>query len=461
LWVLGGDDKINSEAESDTAEWKSEDDRKTSDTKLRMGAAGLNHRYILGNQTYLNSSIAVSGNYTQFEDRYLGYDLSYNPTEYADYLGYKYTYTSVLNHKFGSRHTNRTGIIINSLHYNTELKYAPDIGSSLITAVDEAGSSELYNLFSQSKISLSDRFLLNVGVHGQYFSLNNEFIIEPRIGLTYNLSKTQSLSLAYGKHSRLEKQSIYFANVMSVADVTQPNKDLKITKAHHFVLAYDLSINPDLRLKIEPYVQLLYDVPVIPDSSYSTINMESDWFFTDKFSNEGTGTNIGIDLTLERFLKNGFYYLFTASLFESKYVGGDKIERNTRYNSNYVVNFLFGKEWTLGASRNKILGVNARLKAMGGQRMAPLDWDLSNELGEVKYNDTRPFEDQKPAIYQMDMTVSYRINKKNHTSIWSLQVLNVLGREEFYGYTYSYETNKVVEESLVIIVPNLSYKIEF
>ncbi len=461
LWALGADDKSIYEAESDSSKWISHDDQETGNLKLRMGAVGLNHRYIIGNKTYLNSSLAVSGNYMRFEESYLDDDLSLYPTEYTDYLNYKYTCTTVLNHKFGSRHTNRTGFIINSLHYNTQLKYAPDIGDDLLTAANQKGSSELFNLFTQSNISLAKRLMLNVGVHGQYFMMNNEVIIEPRIGLTYNLTNTQALSLAYGKHSRLETQSIYFANVMEDNTITQPNKDLRITKAHHFVLAYDISFNPNLRLKVEPYLQLLYDVPVIPDSSYSIINQETEWYFTNKFTNEGTGTNFGIDLTLERFLKNGYYYLLTASLFESKYTGGDNIERNTRYSNNYVVNFLFGKEWTLGASKNKILGVNARLKAMGGQRMDPLNRELSNELGEVKYDHTRPFEDQKPDIYQLDLTISYRINKKNHASIWSLQVLNVLGRKEFYGYNYSYETNEVMEESYMIIVPNLSYKIEF
>jgi hypothetical protein len=461
LWALGADDKMKFEAEEDTTKWKTSSDQETRDTKMRMGAIGLNHRYIFGNKTYLNSSIAVSGNYMLFEQGLVDFDLNQYQTDYIDYLNYKYTFTSVLNHKFGPGHTNRTGIIINSLHYNSELKYAPDAGSSLITAVNDAGSSELYNIFSQSKINLTTGLLLNIGIHSQYFSLNNEFIIEPRIGLTYNLSKAQSLSLGYGKHSRLETQSIYFAKVMSGTGLTQPNEQLKITKAHHFVMAYDFSLNPDLRLKIEPYIQLLYDVPVITDSSYSAINMESDWFFKDEFNNEGTGKNIGIDLTLERFLKDGFYYLLTASLFESKYAGGDKIERHTRYNSNYVVNFLFGKEWALGASKNKILGVNAKLNLLGGQRMTPIDRDLSNSQREVIFDNSRPFEDQKPDIYQLDMTLNYRINKKNHASIWSVQIMNLLGRKEYYGYEYSYEKNEVVEFAPVVIVPNFSYKIEF
>jgi hypothetical protein len=50
---------------------------------------------------------------------------------------------------------------------------------------------------------------------------------------------------------------------------------------------------------------------------------------------------------LERFLDKGFYYLVTASVYDSRYKGGDDIERNTIFNGNYVANVLGGKEWVL------------------------------------------------------------------------------------------------------------------
>lgn len=212
---------------------------------------------------------------------------------------------------------------------------------------------------------------------------------------------------------------------------------------------------------MEPYFQYLYDIPVSPDSSYSTINTEADWFFREKLVNRGSGTNFGIDLTLERFLKDGFYYLVTASLFESKYVGGDGIERNTRYNSNYVVNLLLGKEWTLGGSENKFLGINARLNMLGGQRVTPLDRATNLAQGYIVYDYSRTFEDQKPNIIHLNGSITYRINKKNHASIWSVQVLNILGAEENYGYAYNYRTDQLEDYKAVVIVPSLSYEIEF
>ena len=205
----------------------------------------------------------------------------------------------------------------------------------------------------------------------------------------------------------------------------------------------------------------MYDVPVTPDSSYSAINMQADWFFTEKLSNEGTGKNYGIDITLERFLNDGYYYLLTGSLFESKYTAGDGIERTSLYSTNFIVNLLFGKEWVLGASDNKILGVNGRLNILGGQRMTPVDEEMTREYRDIKYDYARPFEDQKPTVYHLNMSVTYRINKKNHSSIWALQVLNLLGDKENYGYRYNYRADKIEKDALVVIVPSISYKIEF
>ncbi|RLD24791.1 MAG: hypothetical protein DRI70_07890, partial [Bacteroidetes bacterium] len=164
---------------------------------------------------------------------------------------------------------------------------------------------------------------------------------------------------------------------------------------------------------------------------------------------------------LERFLFDGFYYLVTASLFNSTYKGGDKIERNTRFNSNYVFNVLFGKEWVLGATKNRILGINGRLNVLGGQRMTPVDEELSYRYGEIVYDHSRTFEDQFPMVYHLNASINYRINKRKHSSIWSIQVINVLGSKEHYGYRYNYRTDAIEQDVVTVVVPSISYKIEF
>jgi len=461
LWALGADNKIKFEAETDTAEWSYLEDREFGGATQRMGAVGLNHRSALGPKTYLNTSYALTADFTKYDEAVMDSQLDTYPTEHIDLYNHKHSITSTLNHKFSSRHTNRTGFAVNSLHSNTLLQYAPVPGDELTTTADVNSSTMLYRVFTQSKFALSNKFRINAGVHTQYFALNEELILEPRVGFTYQATNRHAFSLAYGKHSRLEPLSIYFAQVETENGYNNPNKNLRLSKAHHFVMAYDFSLNQHLRLKIEPYAQLLYDIPVINDSTYSSINMEADWFFTEKLNNSGTGTNLGLDITLERFLYDGFYYLVTASLFNSSYMGGDGVKRNTRFNSHYVINVLFGKEWVLGASKNRILGINGRLNVLGGQRTTPVNEELSYRYGEIIYDYSRAFEAQKPMVYHLNASINYRINKRKHSSIWSLQVMNVLGSEEYYGYRYNYRTDAIEEDAVTVVVPSISYKIEF
>ncbi len=397
----------------------------------------------------------------KYNSKIFGDDLIRYNYENVNTRNYKYTLTSVLNYKLNPKIAFRTGFIIDNINYNTLVEYTPIPSQETITPIDEKGVSNMMQYFIQSKINLSNQFVVNIGMHGHYFALNNEAVLEPRIGLTYNLSKSQSVGFAYGKHSRLEPLTIYFARVNDGNSINQPNKNLKISKSHHLIFAYDLSINPDLRLKIEPYIQFLYHIPVIPDSSFSVLNLEADWNFSNELINTGTGKNIGIDITLERFLKNGFYYLITGSLFDSKYKGDDGIERSIRFNKNYVINILFGKEWILGSQKNKILGINARLNYYGGKRTTPVNTAQSIISEDVVYDYSRLFEDKESDNFLVNTTFNYRINKTKHSSIWSLQIINLFLAKENYGLYYNYKTKKVEAWEFAVLVPSISYKIEF
>lgn len=461
IWGLASDDSDDYKAEQDSSLWEMEEDRMDGSLKQRIGAFGLNHRYIFRKNAWINTSLAATGNYMKYEAEMLGYDLIRYENEFVDARNYKYTFTSVYNRKFSAKHVNRTGFVVDNMHYDILLKHAPVYDQGLITVTDERDDSWFFQVFSQSKFSLTKHTILNAGLHANYFVLNKEMVIEPRVGLSFNIGNMQSVSLAYGKHSRLEPLTLYFANVSDGENYNQPNKDMKVSKAHHLVFAYDISFNPNLRLKIEPYLQFLYDVPVIADSSFSVLNMDADWYFDQELINTGTGRNMGIDITLERFLQNGYYYLVTASLFDSKYKGGDGIERDTRFNTNYVFNILYGKEWIVGRKKNKILGVSARVNIFGGKRTTPIDEFSSDLAQDVVYDYSQLFKDKEPGKVHVSATINYRINKKRHSSILSLQLVNLFLAKENYGLYYNYKTQQVERFEFAVPVPNLSYKIEF
>jgi outer membrane receptor protein involved in Fe transport len=211
---------------------------------------------------------------------------------------------------------------------------------------------------------------------------------------------------------------------------------------------------------MEAYSQWLSDVPVIRDSSFSIHNLEQNgWFMNEPLVNDGSGRNIGVDFTYEKFLTDGYYYLLTLSLFKSRYTGGDKIERPSRYDKRYVINVLGGKEWMIG--NGKILSVNGRVNFSGGDRVSPLDETASLAAKDVLYDEFSTFQSRKPDLKYVDLSVSYRINKSSYAMVWSLQMINVLARKEFEGYRYNFKTQQLDKHEELTLIPNLGFKIEW
>jgi hypothetical protein len=227
------------------------------------------------------------------------------------------------------------------------------------------------------------------------------------------------------------------------------------------VLSYGVGIAKNVHLKVEPYYQHLFSVPVVAGSSYSFINMQQDWFFAERLTNSGLGRNYGIDLTLERYLANGYYAMFTGTVFASQYRGGDGVWRDTRYNRNFVVNLLGGKEWHAGHGGANILGLNARISYQGGDRYSPVDNFASISAHETVFDESRAFSQQFSPAFVGHFTASYKINRKHTAHTISLKMINATMYKEFEGFQYNLMTGKVDEKREALVIPNVSYKIDF
>jgi hypothetical protein len=306
---------------------------------------------------------------------------------------------------------------------------------------------------------LNSRLTANIGVHGMYFRLNEKVIIEPRASIRWQAFPKHAFSIAYGKHSRRENTDYYFVKDPTTGDELT-NKHLDFAKAHHLVLAYDWSASERLHLKIEPYFQYLYDIPVEKDSPLSLINYR-DWWLMIPLVNDGKGKNYGIDFTLERYLHEGYYYLLTASLFESRYKGGDGVWRNTRLNRNYIVNALGGKEWKMGRQKQNMLSISLRFTLQGGEHYIPVDETTSIAKNTLVQDNSRAYETQLSPEFISHFTIAYKINRDKLAHEIALKMVNVTGNEEFGGYYYNYRTNQPEMYMGAVVIPNISYKIEF
>ena len=458
LWGLGLLDNNHADALPE-AEWTTYTDRESVKTDLQKYAGGLNHKIFLGKGTYLKSSLAATYSQTKQDVTMLDHNKFDRQTVDIANGDWNIVLNSYINKKFNKRHTNRTGITVTGLLYDFDFNLSKQlipIITPIENIVDGSGISVMASAFSNSIFNITDKLIANIGATAQYFTLNNNWAIEPRVGLKYKINSSHTLSTAYGLHSRREKLDYYYVKVKGKS----VNKDLGFAKANHFILSYDWRLSKNIHLRVEPYYQTLFDVPVEAGTPFSIINHDS--YYLDKvLVNNGKGKNYGVDLTLERYLDKGSYWMLTGSIFDSKYTGGDGIWRDTKYNRGYIINALAGKEWMVGKNDQNVFSANIRLSYQGSDRFTPIDMTASEEAHDIVFDETHPFSNQFPAALTSDITLSYKINKQKVAHEFAFKVLNIGGYTGQYGYMYNDKLKAVEKISIVAIVPNISYKIQF
>lgn len=466
LWGIGLLDHSGQELKKNPKDWEYQGDKEKENVDQYMGTIGLGHELTISDKSVLKTTLAATTNGINMKtDSLNGQDgnRSLVPQSRIKNAYTNFILSSNVKTKFSRYHTNQTGFALTGMQYRVYMQNQPELNTPLRVVTDADGFSSLLSAYTESTFNLSDNWTINGGVNAQLFTLNNHYTVEPRLAVRYQPDRNESISLAYGLHSRLERLNDYFIKGKDegASNDNLMNKNLDFTKAHHIVLGYDRGLGNQLHFKAEAYYQSLFSVPVIKDSSFSLINLQDDWFFDGALQNTGKGRNYGIDLTLEKYMTKGFYWMLTGSVFRSEYMGGDHIWRDTRYNKNYVFNLLAGKEWQLGKFNEKSFGINVRLSYQGGDHYSPLDIDASLLAREAVFNEREAFSKQYDPALTTHLTINYKINRKRTTHEIALKIINANGYREHFGFEYNYLKNQMDDYRQALFIPNLSYKITF
>jgi hypothetical protein len=445
---------------------------------------GLNHTLTINNNSFIKTSLYYSG--TGFNDDVYKsdiirmYDLQgifvrdtvvnkqsiFNSRiDNSAYRG-----AIIYNNKINSKNKIQIGTKYTLLQFNYNQNMLNDQGSALENVTDFNENISTINNFISWKFSINDKITFVSGLHNMNVLYNSKSTIEPRIALNWKLGSKSSIHAGYGKHSTMESVHNYFTRITQEdGSVMEPNKDLDLLKADHFVIGYEKRFTENLMAKVEVYYQNLYNLPVENNdtSYYATINEGYDYRYVE-LVNKGTGKNYGVEFTLERFFDNKFYFLVNGSVFNSTYKTLEGIERNTMYNGNYLFNVLFGKEFkNFGAKKNKTLAINAKAFFGGGRRYIPL---LRDEQGNVavdpaknRYWDYQKAYDNKlDNIFYMNLSVSYKINKAKSTHEIFVDLMNLAnGNARLSEYYDESKPDKIGYLKQMIFIPNIMYRVYF
>jgi outer membrane receptor protein involved in Fe transport len=326
------------------------------------------------------------------------------------------------------------------------------------------------NNFISWKHNLNEKIIIVAGLHNMNILSNNISTFEPRLSINWNINKTNSVHAGYGMHSTTESVHNYFTKIpQDDGSYIEPNKNLGLLKAHHYVLGYEKRFTENLIGKIEVYYQYLYNLPVENNdtSYYATINEGIDYKYVE-LVNKGSGKNYGVEISIERFFDKNFYFLLNGSLFDSKYKSLEGVWRNTRYNNNYIVNILGGKEFKkLGKKQNQTLALNTKIFFEGGQRYIPLIRDAQGNVAVEPENDryfdySKTYNNKLDNIFLLNLSASYKFNRPRATHEIFLDLMNLTNSQarmaEYYDVS---KPGKVGYTTQFGFFPNLMYRIYF
>ena len=170
-----------------------------------VGVAGLNHTYHFTTKTFIRTSLSLSGNgsgYDWYDADSLGvfqFDGkgNWDKTKLAAGL----TFSSKLNSK------NRIiiGAKTNRSFYKLDETYFDQDDNKWHTDYDFDDKASLY----QSYVSWKHRFNKDItivsGVHAMYYDLNDQYVLEPRLGMKWKITPNQSINFGYGAHRKCER----------------------------------------------------------------------------------------------------------------------------------------------------------------------------------------------------------------------------------------------------------------
>jgi hypothetical protein len=428
-----------------------------------IGVIALSSRHLIRGHTVVNSALSFSGT---------AISRSSETTSQInnDSLALKENYTKSfvraqlsVRRKISSRYYLEGGVIASRLNYDFYLRNVDPNNQAYQVIVNFREKDHTY--VTQSFLYARQYFSQSVfgfyGMHYLHFGLTDDYALEPRAGLRWQVSTSDALSVAYGKHSRVENLQYYLGrDHRPGGNEIQINRNLGFTRADHFNVSYERIISPPWRFIGEIYFQQLYNAPVHADpaSMYTTIN-EDTGFITDSLINKGKGRNYGMELSIERAFDNNWYGIVNASLYESTFDIGEARQRNTVYNGNVSIHLAGGKEFEMtGQSR---LGVNIKMTGAGGKRYVPIDLDQSIAAGRAIYQWEHAFEHRLPDYYRADLQVVYQVNRNRHAFEYRLDVQNITGHRNAAYYFYDHQSQLVRLRKQHGIIPLLTFRITF
>lgn len=459
LFAMGGVSKIHFGPDDDTTGLYGSDNKDRDRLyRSKTGVVGLTHSYNWSANTFGRAFVALSLAQNTANEWIVKEEEPKEPAVVVDTRQVKSSVGYQLEHRFSSRNQWSGGVTADFMQMGLDQQFIKDGDTAMSVYMQSRPSAGLLRGWTNWQHRFNDQLTANLGVYSQYFMLNGSLAVEPRFNIKYAGTAGHGVSLGLGLHSQLQPLEVYFAE----AEGVQTNRELDFSRSWHAVLGYDYSPGGQFHVRLETYYQHLFNIPVeTVRSAFSMLNTGAQFGFPEKpmLRNDGLGRNYGLELTVEKFLHKGFYFLFTQSLFDSKYRASDARWRNTAFNSKFVSNFLTGREWNLKPGFN--VGVDTKVCVAGGQWYTPFDVQETVAKGYQVYDDAQTFAHRYGTYFRWDLKLSFTWEMGRTTQKFFMDFQNVTARKNIYVKRINTTSGTISDINQIGFFPNVNYQFTF
>jgi len=452
VFGLGGISSNTFDGKTDPAEWETERDLFNVDFESAMGAAGVSWKQPVGENGLLYAVAGASVVDQQREQSLVTDTLDFQFTD--DFFWDANTLELYSAHAYYQQHLSSSKIRLRVGVQANAYRFKPD--NSKIEGSRDTLEYALLRPYASVFARLTDRLSAQLGLNVSFYDQKKNTYLEPRASLSYQLSEKHQLSAAYGLHSQY----------LSPYQLFLPTR-YEPQRAHHISLGYDWQIKPTLQFSTEVFYHRLFNIPTAfnVDGTYYTPFATYNLFRTAVVfasSEKIEGNNMGIELELNQYLANGFYYLLNTTIYESTYVFEEE-NFSTPFDGSFVANATFGKEWQKQKSGDKIRiwGLNLRAVYAGGFREPPISVESSQLFNRTIYATYIDFSNQLPDVFRADFRVYLKRSRPNYSTTLALDLQNLTNQENVAFNYYDILNQKIDQRNQISLVPILTYRVEF
>lgn len=443
---LGGIDKINFKGFDD------EDTPVIKDTDFSgwSAAGGIVHKWLIGNQTFLQTSLSTNMYQREVSEDSLG-KLTFS----NESLDKEFVLRSDLSQRFSPTDLIETGFTAKFITNNNTIfrSQTLDIYGSILPELNYDAVAEAYKFapYIQYSKNLFGRLDLMAGLRYDYFSyLNDKSTISPRTSAGFYILDNLKLNAAYGIYHQ--------APPLLWLVAYDQNKDLKQMKTEQFVTGIEYYPSPDIKITVEYFEKQYSDYAnsvLNPPVTYANAGAEYYTLGLEPLVPVSDGQARGVEFFVQKKLTNGLYGMFNYSFSKINFTSLDGIERPSSFDYQNVLTAILGYKITNNFE------VSAKYRFMGGRPYTPLDEVASAQFNQTIYDFTRYNAVRYDDYQRLDIRVDYRFEMFGWALSTYLDFQNVLNIQNVEQIIWNQKEQKVDYIYQWKFLPAGGIKIEF